>query len=350
MNDRLLKTLHQETTDRPPVWLMRQAGRYLPEYRALRRQVPDFMTFCKNPELATQATLQPLNRFPLDAAIVFSDLLTIPDAMGISVRFIEGEGPVLASTIRTRQDIERLKDPEPQEDLAYVMTTLRWVKQALQSRSVVVPLIGFAGSPWTLATYLVEGQSSKQFSHIRALRYADPSLLHTLLLKLSQNIQRYLMAQIEAGADVLMVFDTWGGLLNPRDYLIFSLKYLKAIVKEIRLKFPEIPIMLFAKNGGQCIQEMAEVPLNAIGIDYTADLHQIAKNHPHLVLQGNLDPSLLLAEPAVVKAHALDLLENYPCPGKHIFNLGHGILPESRLDSVEALIETVCNYRYPARL
>ncbi|MFM8454190.1 MAG: uroporphyrinogen decarboxylase [Gammaproteobacteria bacterium] len=341
MNHRFLKVLNQEPVDRPPVWLMRQAGRYLPEYRALRAQVPDFMQFCKTPELAMQATLQPLQRFPLDAAIIFSDILTIPDALGLKVHFVNGEGPVLENPIQSKKQIQVLKTLEPYEDLAYVMQAIQLTKAELGSKT---PLIGFSGSPWTLATYMLEGGSSKSFSKIKSFLYQEPESLSLLLQHLAEAIAAYLKAQVQAGADALMLFDTWGGILNKSQYLQYSLKFMQKILEVVRLDYPKIPVIFFTKNAGLYLKEILNAGPNAVGIDYMANIHELALDNPKAILQGNLDPSILLTNPALVKNQVQYLLENYPHPGQHIVNLGHGILPESKLECVYELLETVSNY------
>ncbi len=340
-NDRLLKALACEPLDQVPIWMMRQAGRYLPEYRTLRAQVPDFMTLCKTPELACEVTLQPLRRFALDAAILFSDILTIPDAMGLGLEFVADQGPVFHHPLREANRIKHLRVPDPEKTLRYVPDTIRLVKQALQQS---VPLIGFSGSPWTLACYMIEGGSSKEFQHIKKMAYAEPKLLHQVLKVLAEAIVLYAQAQLAAGIDVFMIFDTWGGLLAPAAYREFSLHYMQQIIAQLP---SSLPVILFTKGGGQWLEWIAQVGCQGIGLDWTVDLSQAITQVPaHIALQGNLDPSILLSDTDCVIQHAKDLLaQAYQRPG-YIFNLGHGILPITPIDNVVALVNTVHSFRY----
>ncbi len=340
-NDRLLKALRREATDVTPVWLMRQAGRYLPEYRAVREKAGDFMTLCKTPELACEVTLQPLRRFPLDAAIIFSDILTIPDAMGLGLEFTAGEGPRFAKPIRTENDIAKLSIPKANTDLSYVMQAISLTKQALADS---VPLLGFSGSPWTLATYMVEGSASKNFSLIKQMMFNAPEMLHQLLEILTAAVIDYLIGQIAAGADAIMIFDTWGGILSSRAYQDFSLLYMAKIVAVLKADrtTATTPIILFTKGGGQWLEIIAQTGCDAISLDWTVDLAQARHRLKGAVaLQGNLDPATLYAKPEVIRAEVVRILKEYgPYPG-HIFNLGHGITPDVSPEQVTVLIEAV---------
>ena len=340
-NNRLLKAIFREKTDRTPVWIMRQAGRYLPEYRHIRNKVNNFLTLCKTPELACEVTLQPIKRYPLDAAIVFSDILTIPDALDLGLHFIEHEGPCFQKPIRTANDIHQLPRIDPEIDLGYVMDTIRLTKAALANK---IPLIGFAGSPWTLATYMIEGKSSKQFTEIKRLLYSDPSLLEQLLQHLTQATVDYLNAQIKAGVDAVMLFDTWGGLLSPEHYLRYSLSYMQAIIKKINSIQTNrvVPIILFTKNAGAHLEYMAESGCHAIGLDWCADLQQARKTVGHKVaLQGNLDPTALYGNKEQIRSEVMKVLTAYGSGSGHIFNLGHGILPDVPPEKVDYMIEAI---------
>lgn len=341
MNTRLIQALRREPVDRTPVWIMRQAGRYLPEYRKVRSEVKDFLTLCKTPELACEVTLQPLRRYPLDAAIIFSDILTIPDAYGLGLQFVEGEGPRFSHPIRTAADVQKLPQINPEDELGYVMQAIRLVTQSLQGK---VPLIGFAGSPWTIATYMVEGQASKNFNIIKRLMYQSPEILHHLLQHLSNTIVAYANAQIAAGADVIMLFDTWGGILSRENYLSFSLHYMTYIVQRLQKKLTgkEIPVILFTKNGGQYLSEIMHSGADAIGLDWTADLSRAKQTvQGQVALQGNLDPAILYAEPAKIRMGVGKVLEQYGQGAGHIFNLGHGIHPDIDPEKVSIMIEAV---------
>lgn len=338
---RLVKALLRQPVDQTPVWIMRQAGRYLPEYRETRKQVKSFLDFCKTPDLATEVTLQPLRRFPLDAAIIFSDILTIPDALGMNLTFIEKEGPCFSDPIRTEADIAKLPLLDSDIELKYVMDAIRQVKKELDPK---IPLIGFAGSPWTIATYMIEGKSSKHFNEIKKMAYAAPHLLDRLLSHLSKIIVDYLSAQVRAGADVLMIFDTWGGVLGSHDYFEFSLKYMEQIVRNLKSlnHIKKVPIILFTKNGGQSISAIAKTGCDAIGLDWTASLSEArALVGDKVALQGNLDPATLYANPVVIQAKVQETLEAYGKGSGHVFNLGHGIYPDINPDHVLTMIETV---------
>jgi uroporphyrinogen decarboxylase len=338
-NDRFLKALRREPVDRTPIWIMRQAGRYLPEYRALREQAGHFMNLCKTPELACEATLQPIRRFDLDAAILFSDILTIPDAMGLGLSFTQGEGPKFSKTVRSMSDIKGLKKIEANEDLAYVMDAVRLIKQELNGK---VPLIGFSGSPWTLATYMIEGGSSKEFNLAKSMLYQAPEILHALLKQLSEAVADYLQAQIEAGVDAVMIFDTWGGILSPEAYRQFSLSYMQKILSQLKLKYKNIPVILFSKGCFHSIREMADSGADALGVDWMTSIgraRELAGNK--VALQGNMDPAVLYADPEKIKAEAIRIKQEFgPHPG-HIFNLGHGIHPDMNPEHVACLIEAV---------
>jgi uroporphyrinogen decarboxylase len=338
---RLIRALLRESVDRTPVWIMRQAGRYLPEYREVRKKAKDFLSLCKTPELACQVTLQPLNRFPLDAAIIFSDILTIPDALGLGLYFEDGEGPRFQRPIRSLSDINNLPTIDPTIELRYVMDAIRLTHHELDGK---VPLIGFSGSPWTVATYMVEGQSSKNFSQIKKLLYREPAMAHRLLTHLSTVTADYLNAQIQAGCDCIMIFDTWGGILSPTDYITFSLNYMSAVVKKlVRVHHgKKIPVTLFTKNSGQHLLEMANSGCDCLGLDWMGSLQQARQLVGNKVaLQGNLDPSVLYAEPQRIYEEVEKVLQQFGTGTGHIFNLGHGIYPDVEPEKVAAMIEAV---------
>lgn len=343
-NVRYLRALLRQPVDRTPVWLMRQAGRYLPEYRALRAEAGDFMTLCQNPELACEVTLQPLRRFELDAAILFSDILTIPDAMGLGLSFGTGEGPKFARTIQHQRDVDTLPVPDPEIELRYVMDAVRAIKRALVQR---IPLIGFSGSPWTLATYMVEGGSSKQFSRIKQMMYREPQLLHGLLQKLADSVTLYLNAQIAAGADAVMIFDTWGGVLSHQDYQTFSLQYMTQIVQGISRQHEgrTIPVTLFTKGGGQWLELIAASGCDAIGLDWTTDIASARQRiGDKVALQGNMDPAVLHGDDAVVISHVQQILQQYGSGSGHVFNLGHGITPDIAPERVKTFVDAVHHF------
>ncbi len=338
---RLIRALLRQPVDRTPVWIMRQAGRYLPEYLAVRQQAKDFLTLCKTPELACQVTLQPLARFPLDAAIIFSDILTIPDAFNMGLYFEEGEGPRFLRPIQSLADIDKLPELDPEVELRYVMDAIRMAKRELNH---TVPLIGFAGSPWTIATYMIEGQSSKSFSKIKKMMYGDSNALHQLLSKLSSNITRYINAQIKAGADVVMIFDTWGGVLSIDNYLQFSLNYMQEIVNNTLKKNEDkkVPMILFTKNGGQSLKAMAATGCDALGVDWTMPLSEARQRvGDKVALQGNLDPAVLYAAQDQIQKEVRRVLFEYGSGPGHIFNLGHGIHPDTDPEKVATMINTV---------
>ena len=344
-NDLLLRALRRERVERTPIWVMRQAGRYLPEYLATRKQAGDFLTLCKTPELACEVTLQPIDRFNLDAAILFSDILTIPDAMGLGLSLNEGVGPVFARPLRDAASINRLGVPDPEQDLGYVMDAVRTVRSALNGR---VPLIGFSGSPWTLASYMVEGKGSKEFVHIKGLMFEQPALLHELLDIVTKSVILYLNAQVSAGAQSLMVFDTWGGILSTPAYKDFSLQYMARIVSEVKAQHPEIPIVLFTKGGGGWLEAMADTGCDGLGLDWTIDM-AVAKARvgDRVALQGNMDPVLMSTTTEAVQAGAKQVLSSFSQDGQntgHVINLGHGIQPNAKPENMTALVEAVRDF------
>ncbi|HEY8331967.1 MAG TPA: uroporphyrinogen decarboxylase [Pseudomonas sp.] len=340
-NDRFLRALLKQPVDVTPVWMMRQAGRYLPEYRASRAKAGDFMSLCMNPELACEVTLQPLDRYPLDAAILFSDILTIPDAMGLGLYFETGEGPRFKKVISTPADIAALPIPDPEKDLGYVMDAVRTIRRELNGR---VPLIGFSGSPWTLATYMVEGGSSKDFRKSKAMLYDNPQAMHALLDKLAQSVTSYLNGQILAGAQAVQIFDTWGGSLSDAAYREFSLFYMERIVAGLIRQHEgrEVPVILFTKNGGQWLEAMADTGATALGLDWTCDIRNArARVGDKVALQGNMDPTVLYANPTAIRTEVARILERFGQGSGHVFNLGHGITPEVDPAHAGVFIEAV---------
>jgi uroporphyrinogen decarboxylase len=344
-NDRLLRALRREAVDTTPVWLMRQAGRYLPEYRATRAQAGSFMALCTNPELACEVTLQPLRRFPLDAAILFSDILTIPDAMGLGLRFAEGEGPTFERPLRDAAAIERLGVPDPEVELRYVIDAVRTIRRELDGR---VPLIGFSGSPWTLACYMVEGSGSSSFSRAKSLLWNEPALAHRLLDTLARAVSTYLIAQAAAGAQALMVFDTWGGLLGPAAFRDFSQRYLAQIAATLKAdeRTRNVPLVLFSKGANAHLELLAATGCDALGVDWTIDIGTArARVGGQVALQGNLDPTVLLAHPATIRREVANVLDSYGTGPGHVFNLGHGITPDVPPEHVAELVDAVHAYR-----
>ena len=340
-NDLLLRALRKDTVPYTPIWIMRQAGRYLPEYLAIRKQAGSFMNLCSNPQLACEVTMQPLRRFNLDAAILFSDILTIPDAMGLGLYFEEGEGPKFKSPIGSSRDIKNLVVPDAHEKLDYVFSAVKLIKQELRG---AVPLIGFSGSPWTVATYMVEGGSSKEFLKIKAMKNEDPHALKGLLNKIAILTLDYLNAQIEAGAQALMIFDTWGGILEADDYRQFSLSFMQQIIDGLHLKQmeSEVPVILFTKGAGLKISDMADTGCDALGIDWTMTLSQARDlTNNKLALQGNLNPHILTKSETEIKQAVADVLSDFGPYSGHIFNLGHGITPDINPDKVKLLVDTV---------
>ncbi|WP_416395889.1 uroporphyrinogen decarboxylase [Allohahella sp. A8] len=339
-NDIFLRALLRQPVERTPVWVMRQAGRYLPEYRASRENAGSFMDLCRNADLACEVTLQPLARFDLDAAILFSDILTIPDAMGLGLYFETGEGPKFKHTIRSRADVDALPVVSS-GDLDYVMSAVRTIRGALAGR---VPLIGFSGSPWTLATYMVEGGSSKDFGAIKRMMFSEPDVLHALLDKLADSVVSYLNGQIDAGAQAVQIFDTWGGILSPTDYAAFSLQYMKRIVAGLKRENEgrPIPVILFTKNAQFNLAKMAESGADALGVDWTVDLNKARELvQDKVALQGNLDPSVLLGSKATIRSRVAAVLESYGQGPGHVFNLGHGITPAVDPDHLKVMVDTV---------
>jgi uroporphyrinogen decarboxylase len=341
-NSLFIRSINKQPIERTPVWIMRQAGRYLPEYRATRAQAGSFLQLCKNKELACEVTLQPLRRFELDAAILFSDILTIPDAMDLGLSFMEGEGPKFAKPLRNRQSIENLIIPSPQDELRYVMDAASLIRAQMP---VDLPLIGFAGSPWTLACYMIEGGSSKDFSHAINLLYCDPEAMHVLLNKLATAVTMYLDAQVKAGVNVLMLFDTWGGILTSAAYAEFSLSYMRQIIQHLKKSHPHIPVILFTKGGGQWLNAQVETQCDVIGIDWTCDLATArASVGQKVALQGNLDPRILLTNPECIQQNVRQVLAAYGQGSGHIFNLGHGITPDVPPQHVQAMLDAVRKY------
>ena len=340
-NDRFLRALRREPVDCTPVWIMRQAGRYLPEYRATRERAGSFVNLCKTPELACEVTLQPIARFPLDAAILFSDILTIPDAMGLGLSVNEGEGPRLAHPVRTRAAIDRLGVPDPEGELRYVMDAVRLIRRELHDR---VPLIGFAGSPWTLACYMIEGAGSSSFARPKALAWDDPQTMHKLLDVVAGAVARYLAAQAAAGAQALMVFDTWGGLLPPDLFREFSLRYMAQIAQMLKSDnvARDVPLVLFSKGANSHLEALADSGCAALGLDWTISLGEArARVGSRVALQGNVDPGVLLASPGAIRAEVKKALDSFgPHPG-HVFNLGHGITPDVNPDHLAVLVDAV---------
>lgn len=350
-NDRYLRALLSLPVDRTPVWMMRQAGRYLPEYRKLREVAGSFMHLCKNPIWATEVTLQPLRRFNFDAAIIFSDILTIPDAMGLGLSFTEGEGPRFAKPIQSRQDIHALPRIDPNRELSYVMESIHKTRQQLAGE---VPLIGFSGSPWTLATYMIEGGGSKTFSKIKKWLYTESEALKELLGKVSESITSYLNAQIDAGAQSLMIFDTWGGILSHDAYNTFSLPFMSQIVKGLKRgkgykdKVGNyVPVTLFTKGGGLWLEDIMASGCDAVGVDWTVHLGKarklIAKSGKQVALQGNLDPAILYGSEHTIYQQVSQVLAEYGTGSGHVFNLGHGIMQDAPIPNVEYCIKAVEN-------
>jgi uroporphyrinogen decarboxylase len=343
-NDSLIRALLKQPVNRTPVWMMRQAGRYLPEYRKVRAQAGSFMNLCTNPELACEVTLQPLERFDFDAAILFSDILTIPDAMGLGLSFVEGEGPKFERPIASAADVKQLPIPDPTIELQYVTDAVSLIRRELGGR---VPLIGFSGSPWTLATYMVEGGSSKTFKKVKALMYEQPQLMHQLLEKITRSVELYLNAQIAAGAQVIMLFDTWGGVLSTEAYQAFSLDYAKQIAANLETENSgqRVPTVLFSKGGGQWLELMAGAGFDGLGLDWQTDIGQARERvGSHVALQGNMDPMVLYASPEVIASEVKRVLDKFGREPGHVFNLGHGVLPDINPEHVKAMVDAVHKY------
>ena len=343
-NDLLLRALLRQPTPRRPIWLMRQAGRYLPEYRATRARAGGFLAMCTNPTIACEVTLQPVDRYPLDAAILFSDILTIPHAMNLGLQFETGEGPKFEHPVRSGADIDKLGIPDPGRELKYVIDAVTLVRRELGGR---IPLIGFAGSPWTVGTYMVEGGGSKDFGLIKRMMYQQPSDLHRLLKVLTQATILYLNAQIAAGAQAVMVFDTWGGVLTPKQYAEFSLHYMAEIVASLTREADgrRVPNIVFTKGGGGQLSKIAAIGCDAVGVDWTTDLAAARRAvEDRVALQGNLDPSALFAAPDTLRAETLRVLDSFGAGSGHVFNLGHGITPDVDPGRVAVVVDVVRNY------
>ncbi len=340
-NDLLLRALCREPVDRTPVWIMRQAGRYLPEYLKTRAEAGSFMKLCQTPELACEVTLQPLRRFALDAAIIFSDILTIPDAMGLGLYFAAGEGPRFERPLASAADIHALPRPDIAQGLGYVMDAIRLTRRELNGK---VPLIGFSGSPWTLATYMIEGGSSKNFGKSKTLLYQEPALAHELLAKLADTVTDYLNAQIESGAQAVQIFDTWGGALAATAYSEFSLAYMARIVEGLQRSHDgrRVPVILFSKGCNTQLEALADSGCDALGLDWTITLQEARDRvGGRVALQGNLDPAVLLANPGVIREQVQATLQSFGAGEGHVFNLGHGITPEVDPGNLAALISAV---------
>ncbi|GAB4127882.1 MAG: uroporphyrinogen decarboxylase [Sideroxydans sp.] len=340
-NDTFLRALLRQPTDYTPLWMMRQAGRFLPEYRATRRRAGSFMGLCKSPDLATEVTLQPVDRYPLDAAILFSDILTVPDAMGLGLYFAEGEGPKFERPLETEADIKALRVPDVGTDLRYVTDAVAQIRRALDGR---IPLIGFSGSPWTLSCYMVEGGSSDDYAKVKTLMYKEPTLMHHILSVTADAVTAYLNAQVEAGAQAVMIFDSWGGALSHAAYHEFSLAYIKRIIEGL-IKEKEgvrIPSIVFTKGGGLWIESIAASGCDAVGLDWTMDIGIARQKVGHQVaLQGNLDPAVLFATPQVIEREVERVLSSFGFGSGHVFNLGHGISQHTDPDNVAALVAAV---------
>lgn len=340
-NDTLLRALLRQPTEYTPVWLMRQAGRYLPEYNQTRSRAGSFLALCKNPDYATEVTMQPLSRFPLDAAILFSDILTIPDAMGLGLYFSEGEGPKFERPLREEWEIRALAVPDPEAHLRYVLDAVTQIRRTLDNR---IPLIGFSGSPFTLACYMVEGCGGTDFRQIKTMLYQRPDLLHHILNINAQAVIAYLNAQIECGAQAVMIFDTWGGALSHAAYREFSLRYMSQILAGLKREHggERIPNIVFTKGGGLWLESIADSGCDAVGLDWTVDIADARQRIGHKVaLQGNLDPAVLFASPEVITAEVEKILSGYGNGSGHIFNLGHGISQYSPPENALTLVEAV---------
>jgi uroporphyrinogen decarboxylase len=346
-NDRFLRALLRQPIDVTPVWMMRQAGRYLPEYRATRARAGNFMNLCQTPELACEVTLQPLARYALDAAILFSDILTIPDAMGLGLTFTEGEGPQFARPVRTAADVAALGVPDPHQELRYVVDAVSLIRRELAGS---VPLIGFSGSPWTLATYMVEGRGTKEFRYAKGMMFEQPQVMHQLLDTLAKSVTLYLNAQIAAGAQAVMIFDTWGGVLTTRDYAEFSLHYMQQILDGLTREVDgqKIPVILFTKEGGEWLEAQAATGCDALGIDWKSPIAQARRRvGDKVALQGNMDPCVLYASPERIEAEVATILESFGQGSGHVFNLGHGIHQHVDPERVNVFIDAVHRLSMP---
>ncbi|ODS23541.1 uroporphyrinogen decarboxylase [Candidatus Endobugula sertula] len=341
-NDRFLRALLRQPVDRTPVWMMRQAGRYLPEYRATRAKAGDFMSLCENPQMACEVTLQPLDRYPqIDAAILFSDILTIPDAMGLGLYFEAGEGPRFKKALRSAKDIEALPVVDMHKDLTYVTDAVRLIRRELNGQ---VPLIGFSGSPWTLATYMVEGSNSKDYARTKQMMYQQPEVFEVLIDKLVISITAYLNAQIEAGAQAVQIFDSWGGALSYHAYHQFSLSPMQKIVDGLIKKCEgrRVPAILFTKGGGQWLKSMADTKVDALGLDWTTNIAEARRSvGDKVALQGNMDPAVLYTNPQRIRDEVATILQAYGRGSGHVFNLGHGVTPQANTENVGAFFAAV---------
>ena len=340
-NDRFLRALLREPVDRTPLWMMRQAGRYLPEYRATRAQAGSFMDLCTQPELACEVTMQPLRRYDMDAAILFSDILTIPDAMGLGLYFTEGEGPRFERPLSTAADIAALEPNRARDELRYVMDAVALIRRELNGK---VPLIGFSGSPWTLATYMVEGGSSKDFAKTKSLAFNNPAAMHQLLEKLADAVAVYLTTQVEQGAQALQIFDTWGGALSHSAYQEFSLRYMQSVIERLPREADgrRVPVIVFTKGGGQWLERIAECGADAVGLDWTTDIGAArARIGDRVALQGNMDPTMLNATPERIREEVATILQGYGSGTGHVFNLGHGVTPGIDPECVAAMVDAV---------
>lgn len=335
-NDLFLRACRRQRVDRTPVWIMRQAGRYLPEYRAIRAKT-DFLTLCKTPSLASEVTVQPVDIIGVDAAIVFSDILVVPEAMGMRLEMAEGEGPRFLNPIRSKRDVDQLRIPDPQNHLAFVLKALEASKRALRGR---VPLIGFAGSPWTLAAYMVEGGGSKDFRTIKRMMLEEPDTLQALLGKIAYAVRLYLEAQIAAGADAVQIFDTWGGTLTPDCYLKFSLDPIFEIVSTVRRE--GAPVIVFSKGANHALQQLSQIGADVVGLDWTVDIADARRlTGDRVALQGNLDPAVLFCSPDIIRREVRSILRKFGHAPGHVFNLGHGILPDVQVDHAKAFVQAV---------
>lgn len=336
MNDLFLRACKRQKVDRTPVWMMRQAGRYLPEYRAIRAKA-DFLTMCKTPELAAEVTVQPVDILGVDAAIIFSDILVVSEAMGMHLEMIESQGPKLHNPIRTRKDVEALKIPDPEKSLRFVMQALEAAKRTLGSR---VPLIGFSGSPWTLAAYMIEGSGGKEWKYTKQMMLNQPELMKELLEKIAESVRLYLEAQLAAGADAVQIFDTWGGILAPDHYKRFSLEFMHRIVSKLHRNGQ--PVIVFSKGANHSLKEIAGIGADVVGVDWTIDMaearDQVGEN---VALQGNLDPSSLYAAPDVIRREVKSILKKFGKGSGHVFNLGHGIFPDVPVEHAKAFVQAV---------
>ncbi|MES2664430.1 MAG: uroporphyrinogen decarboxylase [Pseudomonadota bacterium] len=343
-NDLFLRALRGEPLERTPIWIMRQAGRYLPEYRQTRQKAGDFLQLCKNPELACEVTMQPLERFDLDAAILFSDILTIPDAMGLGLHFVEGEGPQFHRPLNTPEDFKKLSVPNIEETLGYVTQAVRVIKKELNNR---LPLIGFSGSPWTLATYMIEGKGTREFKKVKKLLYQNPEAFKELLRLLADAVTEYLRAQIDAGVDAVQIFDTWGGQLSAQTYKNGSLWSMQLVMDALTQSHPHIPKILFTKGGAHWLPIISQTNAQALGLDWSADLPNVIKYlsalpaHQKKAIQGNLDPAVMLCTPDVIRREAEAILQAVGTYTGHIFNLGHGITPDVPPDNLKVLVDYV---------